>query len=858
MSELSNFEEVASEIEEGVSGSDTKYNEVGRAASTLCDINQIASQVTNMTVVRNNNGDVIGYDYVYTGPDKPDTTAMGVDSNADGGSFGTATGGGGHTSGGGAGRYRSSTYAGEIIDPDTSQYQDKLYSKGLVSSNISPAWAMVSALSKFGKDVAGEALDAIDTAATNFTNAFSSMLVKTTNNVTDSIRALFGIQDNEVTMYLDEDTIGALAIQARDDGLLVTNSGGEIHTYTTPLSNYIEPPLKFVKLEFVRYENTYISQPLMRYDNNGNNIYEYYARVNNVFDGMPVYNAVFYRHPSTGYIRILLPWSNSSTGLNTVYYCRRTYNKSTASWNTGYSDLRVGYSLATYNNKTVAVCSTNTDNATYYQPQIPVNDVLIDNSIIDTYASWETIYGIQGGGSDIPGISDQSASTGIVDAVTGADPHVVANNLYSQYPSVMGSPKTIVVMDDSCNMVEKKYYTIPISYSPTNLNITAPITGGTQINPQISVDDPSSYPDIDMDNFIDQIIKVITGSGAGRDVTTEPDDGELTPSKDISGEAPVIIPPTGTGVTPESTLPSTIPTAFWHVYNPSTADITALAQWLWAGAFNIENFRKIFNNPMDAIIGIHAIYGEPHVTTAANIVCGNITSPTAALVVSSQYTSVDCGSVWLTEYYGNVFDYAPYTEVSLFLPFIGIVSLDVSDVMRSQLSITYNIDVFTGACNAQVSVIRDGVGGVLYQFGGNCAVSYPISGSSYNNIISGIIGVGVSAAAAYLGVAPHRAIGTALTSVTAAATPTVSRSGAFSANVGAMGSKLPYLIITRPIPEVAIGFEKYDGLPANNQIRLSECHGYTRCKECHLNIPGAFKSELDEINRLLHEGVILP
>lgn len=847
MSELSNFEEVASEIEDGISGSDTKYNEVGRAASTLCDVNQIASQVTNMTVVRNNNGDVIGYDYVYTGPDEPDTTAMGVDSNADGGSFGTATGGGGHTSGGGAGRYRSSTYAGQILDPDTSMYQDKLYSKGLVSSNISPAWAMVSALSKFGKDVASEALDAIDTTATNFMNAFSGMLVKSINQVTDSIRALFGIHDNEVTMYLDEDTIGALAIQARDDGMF---EDGQY--YTNP----------------DKADGTKLNGPVMIYDFGtperikGSNV-SYYGLFTSIictgaqynyrlgfresgspdFSKFKCFSVITGNNYCASYI---VADSSYTTGLSPLVYTLALNLTNTRSFTTYTRDGKSVSFFGTGYNQVVRTVFPETPVQEYTSGTLPVGDI-----------AWCVIFGSERETS-VPGVTPQGDATSVVDAVTGADPHVVAENLYQQYPSVMGSPTTVVVMDDSCNMVEKKYYTIPISYSPTNLNITAPITGGTQISPQISVDDPSSYPGIDMDNFIDQIIKVITGSGAGRDVTTEPDDGELTPSKDITSDSPVIIPPTGTGVTPESTLPSTIPTAFWHVYNPSTADITALAQWLWAGAFNIENFRKIFNNPMDAIIGIHAIYGEPHVTSAANIVCGNITSPTAALVVSSQYTSVDCGSVWLTEYYGNVFDYAPYTEVSLFLPFIGIVTLDVSDVMRAQLSVTYNIDVFTGACNAQVSVIRDGVGGVLYQFGGNCAVSYPISGSSYNNIISGIIGVGVSAAAAYLGVAPHRAIGAALTSVTAAATSTISRSGAFSANVGAMGSKLPYLIITRPIPEVAIGFEKYDGLPANNQIRLSECHGYTRCKECHLNIPGAFKSELDEINRLLHEGVILP
>lgn len=839
MSDYQSFDDVTAAISEGFDGSDVKYNEVGRAAPTLCDINSIASQVTNMTVVRNNNGDVIGYDYIYTGPDTPDTTAMGVDSNADSGSFGSATGGGGHTSGGGAGRYRSSTYAGEIVDPDTSQYQDKLYSKGLVSSLISPTWAMVSALSKFGKDAASTAADALEAAGINFGLNFGPLTINAPAG--QAIRALFGINDNEVTMYLDEDTIGALAIQARDDGLIASSTREYDYDSTDRYQlQFFSVPLSLPKeSEFTVTHGTSIPA-------------SYRAKKYSLISGNgPLFVCKRNISVTTNYRVMALAISATPISMQEV-----AYNPTT-----GVVDSTrtiVTQTTTTYNGTQFYYCESDLNSIVSVEPYLVIPNVQgTDTQFLKELATI-IVDGVEQGSGGVPGVSDQSGATSIVDAVTGADPHVVADNLYQQYPTVMGSPKSIVVMDDSCNMVEKKYYSIPISYSPTNLNITAPITGTTQLSPEFSIDQSTQYPDIDWDNFVDQIIKVLTGTGAGRDITTEPDDGELTPSKDISGDSPVIIPPTGTGVTPESTLPSTVPTAFWHVYNPSTADITAFAQWLWAGAFSIENFRKIFSNPMDAVIGVHAIYGEPHVSSAQAIVCGNIASTASARVVTSQYTSVDCGSVWLTEYYGNVFDYAPYTTVSLFLPFIGIVSLDVGDVMRSQLSITYNIDVFTGACNAQVSVIRDGVGGVLYQFGGNCAVNYPISGASYNNIIAGIIGVGVSAASAYMGLATPRTAGIALTSLASAATSTTSRSGAFSANVGAMGSKLPYLIITRPIPQVAIGFEKYDGLPANNQTRLSECHGYTRCKECHLNIPGAFKSELDEIDRLLHSGVILP
>ena len=85
----------------------------------------------------------------------------------------------------------------------------------------------------------------------------------------------------------------------------------------------------------------------------------------------------------------------------------------------------------------------------------------------------------------------------------------------------------------------------------------------------------------------------------------------------------------------------------------------------------------------------------------------------------------------------------------------------------------------------------------------------------------------------------------------------VQRSGSFSGNAGAMGIKKPYLIITRPQTNMALQYEMYDGRGANYTRRVGECTGYIKCKEVHLNVPGAYKDELDEIERLLKEGILI-
>ena len=65
-----------------------------------------------------------------------------------------------------------------------------------------------------------------------------------------------------------------------------------------------------------------------------------------------------------------------------------------------------------------------------------------------------------------------------------------------------------------------------------------------------------------------------------------------------------------------------------------------------------------------------------------------------------------------------MFDYNPHTTVSLYLPFIGIVPLNVDDVMRATITVKYGVDVFTGACLAMVEVSRDNATVNMYQYSG--------------------------------------------------------------------------------------------------------------------------------------------
>ena len=258
---------------------------------------------------------------------------------------------------------------------------------------------------------------------------------------------------------------------------------------------------------------------------------------------------------------------------------------------------------------------------------------------------------------------------------------------------------------------------------------------------------------------------------------------------------------------------------------------------------------------MQGIIGLHKIFATPATGGAQNIKVGYLDSGVSSAVVTSQYTDIDCGTINVAEYFGNVFDYED-TQIRLYLPFIGIVDLSTSDVMRSSVQVIYHVDVITGACLADVNVFRDGGGGVLYQYSGDAAVRYPVSSGSYMGMVSGVLAVVGGIASVATGGALAPALMGAASGVMRSKTD-VKHSGNFSGAAGAMGSKIPYLIIERPQTAVAAGYIDYQGTGDNRVVTVGSLSGYFKMTDVHTNnLIGATGAEIEQIKTALERGVI--
>ena len=275
--------------------------------------------------------------------------------------------------------------------------------------------------------------------------------------------------------------------------------------------------------------------------------------------------------------------------------------------------------------------------------------------------------------------------------------------------------------------------------------------------------------------------------------------------------------------------------------------LVQLGQFLW-GSNIFDKFSLVNNNPIENIISCKSI---PINTDGANqeIVLGNVATGVNGEKISNNFAKQTIGTITITEHYHNFLDYAPYTNVILYLPYIGFKELDTTLVMNKTLQVIYTVDAITGGCLAQVysNSVR------LYEFTGNVGIDIPITASNRAQVEAGYIQAGVGATASALG----GNIGSAVTSLLNSATSQYhySSTGNPSPMCVASTNRTCYVILDRP---------NYQNLKAFNHTRGRKCYlsktistlkGFTIC-DSNIDLSGinATDTEKEEIVNILSTG----
>lgn len=374
----------------------------------------------------------------------------------------------------------------------------------------------------------------------------------------------------------------------------------------------------------------------------------------------------------------------------------------------------------------------------------------------------------------------------------------------------------------------------------------------------------------DLCNWIESNLRPIDFKDPDPNIDDSDGDHGRTPTDDIGGDT--------IGDDDLPTL-SVMDTGLVTLYNPTVGQLQSLGHFLWSDAFSVDTFKKLFADPFDTLLGLSILPVTPKVSGSHNIYFGNIDSGVSCNVVANQFLKVDMGSLTLNETYASAFDYAPSTQVDIYLPFIGSHGLNTNDVMGSTLHLIYKFDLLSGGCIAELFINHTSQGnkgkgmkynrnmGLAYTFSGQCSCSIPLTSNNYNGMIQGLIqsigtigsiGASVATGNPALGIASVAT--SAATIGLQASTPTVQRSGNIGSSNALLSCLTPYLSIQRAHVCKPGHFYSKRGIPSQvyvDNISSVGSGNYFQIADCaDLHASGASDTELSEIKSILTSGAI--
>lgn len=302
---------------------------------------------------------------------------------------------------------------------------------------------------------------------------------------------------------------------------------------------------------------------------------------------------------------------------------------------------------------------------------------------------------------------------------------------------------------------------------------------------------------------------------------------------------------------------------FLRVYKMSATNLTALRDKLISAGFLDNLIAKLRTDAMDYIVGLNAIPYASTSVAASTIKIANLDTEITASYLTWYIEDFDFGEIDLKEYFQTFMDYSPYTKLSVFVPFCGIVPLNVDQFMNDKIKMKCRIDLLTG----QFVVFISNSVGIVTTVSGNCAYQLPIRANDYNRLVTsglgllgGIVGTAGALATGNVPLAIGAGLGTVggLVATSQAMTkPDVTSKGSLGGNYGLLGNRTPYLIIQRPTISVPKDYGKTIGYMSRITAKLGDLSGYTVVEEIHLEHISATDDEKRLIENALKSGVIL-
>lgn len=233
-------------------------------------------------------------------------------------------------------------------------------------------------------------------------------------------------------------------------------------------------------------------------------------------------------------------------------------------------------------------------------------------------------------------------------------------------------------------------------------------------------------------------------------------------------------------------------------------------------------------------------------------------------------------------YMNSYVDYEPYTQLEIFIPFKSWITVNICDVENSIINLFYNINYETGEATyilfnyTKDFVISSGACNLGVKVGLNTSNMLELQNQktqlAINSALSGIasastLGVGIATGNPF---AIMGGVGGLTKTVANGVTQGMQLYNKASTDISSSSAQLVlpnkvYIKTVKTIPFIPETYGKFKGYPTRISANLGDFHGYTMVEEIHLenlsleniNFTPTL-AEINELDTLLHEGVILP
>ena len=330
-------------------------------------------------------------------------------------------------------------------------------------------------------------------------------------------------------------------------------------------------------------------------------------------------------------------------------------------------------------------------------------------------------------------------------------------------------------------------------------------------------------------------------------------------------------------------------------YKMTTAHLTTFITWFWndidINDILINAVTGLYNNMAECVLSLKYYpllpkSGDFFRTSENPIILGRFSTDANYTKINScagngkicsfDLRKSDTYNLYSSKSRPHAFtDYAPYTDMYLFLPFYGYHKLDTNMVMGRPLDITYSLDITTGILDYNLKISGTTIETLSCTFG----IDVPYTLSSMlemgTNIAKSVADVAISAGTniatnfqasvipsedSQQMEVPKPSKGGSNLVGNSFAPPALNINGKISNGIGLYHCLKPYLIIKHPRYYRANNYGKIEGYPCMKAYKLSDLKGYTECERPQIQkftsgTPTA--DEIGEILNILSNGIVI-